>query len=564
MMRHTFALLLTLASGLAQASVSATIRPNPVLPGELFELTVTQSPAGTGEPVLLPLPAGVREIQRQTSQSTQIFNGNRRTSRSWAITMVANTPGNHTIRLAPLDGENIAPLTVSVTPPDPAATAHAEVFAEFSSNTTAPWVGAEVVLTLRVFVAGELDSGSLPDPVVPGLVIEKLLEKNDGDELVGNQRYRVLERRYVAFPERAGSITIPGPVFTGQIVDRTRRSRFPAFSVPTRRVSAVADDITLNVRAEKALAGATWIPARNVRITDSVDIPGGQAEQGQALTRTVRLEISGQLHTQVPDLNWPLPPRDKAQSFAEEAQRTTQTEGAGVVAVVVQKFVHIPQSDALELPAVRLPWFNTETATWEQARLPARQLAVKNTAPPPATSTPTAPQTDPTASAEAVDSAPPTADAHALRWWRALALGTSAGWLFTLLGWGWLARRTGRTPPGNVSPDSGEQASRRQLHREVLQAARADNAERTATTVLRWARRTGLLDDSSPSLGLIALADLAQGQPLAEQLQKLSAARYGQGQWSGAAFAQAFKAFAPPRPAAAQADGALARLYPDD
>lgn len=563
-MRHTFALLLTLASGLAQASVSATIRPNPVLPGELFELTVTQSPAGTGEPVLLPLPAGVREIQRQTSQSTQIFNGNRRTSRSWAITMVANTPGNHTIRLAPLDGENIAPLTVSVTPPDPAATAHAEVFAEFSSNTTAPWVGAEVVLTLRVFVAGELDSGSLPDPVVPGLVIEKLLEKNDGDELVGNQRYRVLERRYVAFPERAGSITIPGPVFTGQIVDRTRRSRFPAFSVPTRRVSAVADDITLNVRAEKALAGATWIPARNVRITDSVDIPGGQAEQGQALTRTVRLEISGQLHTQVPDLNWPLPPRDKAQSFAEEAQRTTQTEGAGVVAVVVQKFVHIPQSDALELPAVRLPWFNTETATWEQARLPARQLAVKNTAPPPATTTPTAPQTDPTASAEAVDSAPPTADAHALRWWRALALGTSAGWLFTLLGWGWLARRTGRTPPGNVSPDSGEQASRRQLHREVLQAARADNAERTATTVLRWARRTGLLDDSSPSLGLIALADLAQGQPLAEQLQKLSAARYGQGQWSGAAFAQAFKAFAPPRPAAAQADGALARLYPDD
>lgn len=563
-MRHTFALLLTLASGLAQASVSATIRPNPVLPGELFELTVTQSPAGTGEPVLLPLPAGVREIQRQTSQSTQIFNGNRRTSRSWAITMVANTPGNHTIRLAPLDGENIAPLTVSVTPPDPAATAHAEVFAEFSSNTTAPWVGAEVVLTLRVFVAGELDSGSLPDPVVPGLVIEKLLEKNDGDELVGNQRYRVLERRYVAFPERAGSITIPGPVFTGQIVDRTRRSRFPAFSVPTRRVSAVADDITLNVRAEKALAGATWIPARNVRITDSVDIPGGQAEQGQALTRTVRLEISGQLHTQVPDLNWPLPPRDKAQSFAEEAQRTTQTEGAGVVAVVVQKFVHIPQSDALELPAVRLPWFNTETATWEQARLPARQLAVKNTAPPPATTTPTAPQTDPTASAEAVDSAPPTADAHALRWWRALALGTSAGWLFTLLGWGWLARRTGRTPPGNVSPDAGEQASRRQLHREVLQAARADNAERTATTVLRWARRTGLLDDSSPSLGLIALADLAQGQPLAEQLQKLSAARYGQGQWSGAAFAQAFKAFAPPRPAAAQADGALARLYPDD
>ncbi len=563
-MRHTFALLLTLASGLAQASVSATIRPNPVLPGELFELTVTQSPAGTGEPVLLPLPAGVREIQRQTSQSTQIFNGNRRTSRSWAITMVANTPGNHTIRLAPLDGENIAPLTVSVTPPDPAATAHAEVFAEFSSNTTAPWVGAEVVLTLRVFVAGELDSGSLPDPVVPGLVIEKLLEKNDGDELVGNQRYRVLERRYVAFPERAGSITIPGPVFTGQIVDRTRRSRFPAFSVPTRRVSAVADDITLNVRAEKALAGATWIPARNVRITDSVDIPGGQAEQGQALTRTVRLEISGQLHTQVPDLNWPLPPRDKAQSFAEEAQRTTQTEGAGVVAVVVQKFVHIPQSDALELPAVRLPWFNTETATWEQARLPARQLAVKNTAPPPATTTPTAPQTDPTASAETADSAPPAADANALRWWRALALGTSAGWLITLLGWGWLARRGGRTPPGNVSPDAGEQASRRQLHREVLQAARADNAERTATTVLRWARRTGLLDDSSPSLGLIALADLARGQPLAEQLQKLSAARYGQGQWSGAAFAQAFKAFAPPRPAAAQADGALARLYPDD
>lgn len=563
-MRHTIALVLMLASALAQAGVTATINPNPVLPGELFELTVTQSPAGTGEPTLLPLPGGIREIQRQTSQATQIFNGNRRTSRSWAITMVASNPGDYPIRMAPLDGETIAPLTLSVTKPDPSASTNAEVFARFSSSTMQPWVGAEVVLTLRVYIAGELDSGSLPDPAVPGLVIEKLMEKNDGEELIGNQRYRVLERRYVAFPERAGPITIPGPVFSGQLVDRTRRSRFPAFSVPTRRVSAVADDITLDVRPEKPLADAIWIPSQKVRITDSLDIPGGRAEQGQALSRTVRLQISGQLHTQVPELNWPLPPRDKAQSFAEEPQRSTQTEGSGVVAVVVQKFVHIPQGDTLELPAVRLPWFNTDTGKWEQAELPARRIPVESAAVASTGAPPPAPSVNTTESLEKSATSPPATNTDALRWWRALALGSSAGWLLTLIGWGWLARRTDPAAATTASPDAVQSASVRQLHREVLHAAAADDAERTATTVLRWARRSGLLDKSAESLGLIGIANLAQGQALAEQLQRLSAARYGNGQWSGANFAGAFKAFTPPRPAAVKASGELAKLYPDD
>ncbi len=566
MIRLFFTLSLLGISGVAMAAVTATVRPNPVLPGEFFELTITQSPAGTGEPELLPLPEGVRELQRQTSQSTQIFNGSRSTSRSWLITLVAAKPGDYPLRVAPLDGETIAPVTITVQKPDPSAAAAAEVFAHFTADTKTPWVGAEVILQLRVYIAGELDSGSLPDPVVPGLVIEKLAERNDGEELISNQRYRVLERDYVAFPERPGPITIPGPVFSGQLVDRSRRSRFPAFSVPTRRVSTVAEDITLDVRPAQDKPDAVWIPAQQVRITDSLDIPNGQAEQGQALTRTVRLEIDGQLHTQVPDLNWPLPPRDMAQSFAEEPQRTTQTQGGGVKAVVIQKFVHIPQTDLLQLPAVHLPWFNTRIGQWEQAELPARSIRVKSiTAASRAEPTPlTTPNPSDAARPAAIDAPQPATESHALRWWRALALGSSVGWLLTLVGWGWLARRPAAETTDSSAFDPMADASLRQQSKDVLHHAKQGDAQATAKAVRRWAHHAGLMAGATSSQDLIGLAQVARGQALEQQLQNLSAALYGRGQWSGAEFANAFRAFVAPRAQPEKQNRSLPPLYPDD
>lgn len=542
--------LLALGLGLictpGRAAVTAELRPNPVLAGEVFTLTVRQSPAGTGEPQLPDLPQGLREIQRSQSQSTQIINGKVSSTRSWQIQMIGQEAGEHILQLPPLDGESFAPLALTVQKPDPQANASAEVFAQFITDDPQTWVGAEIRLRLQVYVAGDLESGRLPDPAVPGLVIEKISESNDGDALIGNTRYRVLDRQYVAFAEQAGELRIPGPIFTGQIVDRTRRSRFPSLSVPTRRVTAVAPDITIEVQAAQARPDAQWLPARAVVIEDSLEAASGQPRVQEALTRVIRLRVDGQLHTQLPDLQWPRPDRGEAQTYREDPQsQTGKRRDGGVSAELIQRFVHIPQNGGtLELPGVRLPWFNTEKGRWEDAQLPARQVRVTDPLPAQAPFGQQGPTAEPPQSPASAPSAPaassepstqvPRADQSvALRWWQTAALAALAGWLFTLLGgavWLW------RKPRGpEVEPGPGRTS------KLVAQAIRAQDAAALSRALHIWGREQGWIHaEDQGSLSLLGLAQALDPHPLGHQLRQLSRHLYAQAGWSPDSFAQAW------------------------
>lgn len=563
------ALGLSLHWGTSVAAVTAEIRPNPVLAGEVFTLTVRQSPAGSGEPQLPALPDGMREIQRSQSQSTQIINGQINSTRSWQIQMISSRPGGEVLQLPPLDGEAFAPLALKVQTPDPQAQARAQVFAQFISEDPQTWVGAEVRLRLQVYVAGDLESGRLPDPEVPGLVIEKISESNDGDALIGNTRYRVLDRQYVAFAEEAGTLRIPGPVFTGQVVDRSRRSRFPSLSVPTRRVTAVAPDISIEVQAPQYRPDAQWLPARQVVIDDSLEASGNQAQAQEALTRVIRLRVDGQLHTQLPDFQWPRPARSKAQTYTEDAQsQTAKRNDGGVSAELIQRFVHIPQADGtLELPGVRLPWFNTQSGRWEEAQLAPRQVRVASAARPstpvdqpnpsaPGTAKPAAPPsleaaaTDPSANAE------PSRQGMQLRLWQSAALAALAGWLFTLLGgaiWLW------RKPRGpEVDAGSGRAG------KLVAQALKSQDAPALARATHIWGREQGWLrSQDEGSQGLLGLAQALDPHPLGHQLRQLSRHLYARAGWSPESFAQAWSQ-RPQRPMSTQKNpaSALPELYP--
>lgn len=564
--RAVLALPLALSWGTSVAAVSAEIRPNPVLAGEVFTLTVRQSPAGSSEPQLPALPKGMRELQRSQSQSTQIINGQVSSTRSWQIQLISTRPGEELLQLPALDGEAFEPIRITIQAPDPQAKANAEVFAQFITDDPQTWVGAEIRLRLQVYVAGDLESGRLPDPEVPGLVIEKISESNDGDALIGNTRYRVLDRQYVAFAEKPGELRIPGPIFSGQVVDRSRRSRFPSLSVPTRRVTAVAPDISIDVQPAKQRADAQWLPASGVIIEDSIEASGGQAQAEEAITRVIRLRVDGQLHTQLPDFQWPRPPRSQAQSYSEEAQsQTARRNDGGVSAELIQRFVHIPQhGGTLELPGVRLPWFNTQSGRWEEAQVAPRQLEVASAAALPA---PASEQNSPMAQASqpVAPSAPPPAGAVEasesaqelpLRIWQSAALAAVAGWLFTLLGgalWLW------RKPRGpEVEAGSGRAA------KLVAQALRSQDAPALARAMHIWGREQGwLVCKDEGSQGLLGLAQALDPHPLGHQLRQLSRHLYARAGWSPQSFAQAWSQRPQrPHPAQQNAQQALPELYP--
>lgn len=563
------AALLLLLGLPALADVTAALEPNPALPGETVTLTLVQSPPGRDRP-RLELPPGLSEISRQQSQNTRIINGQRSSDRRWTITLAADGPGEYPIRVAPMDGLPVPSLELTVLQPQPGSAQSAEVFASFTADTQQTWVGAEVALHLRVYVAGELESGSLPDPAAPGLLIEKISENNDAEEIIGGTRYRVIDRRYVAFAENPGPLTIPGPVFSGRVIDRRngRSSAFSRFSVPTRRIGVRAEDIRLEVRPAQRRDDAAWLPARRVTLEQTLDLPRGQPERGQAFSRSVRLRVAGQLHTQLPDLNWPLPERAEAQSYVEQEQSQTQALGDGVRAELLQRFVYIPQGDRLTLPALRLPWFNIDSGRWEVAELAAQTLDVRrplgvysepdttDAAPPPSPTDDVADQADPGSRAEA-----DPAVAADLRLWRALAIAASVGWLVSLLGWWRLRRRLARPSAAAVAAPA---AQRRADRAAALRAIRDGDAPAARDALLAWGVDAGLLPPHCGPGALLQLAEAVGEAPLATELRRLSAQIYGRGSWSPEALAAALRAWQPPKTPRAGRDSALPPLYPPE
>ena len=227
-----------------------------------------------------------------------------------------------------------------------------------------------------------------------------------------------------------------------------------------------------------AFSGRQWLPAKSLTLEQSWSADPPQARVGEPLTRTLRLRAAGLTSGQLPEL---ASPADPLKSYPDRPILDEQDRPEGVSGSRQEKIVYIPpQAGTYSLPAVAIPWWNTETDRMEVARLPATEIQVLPAAgggtasPPPATAPAPTAELPPTAApAPAVPSAPaPAAVAVApaqpappaaaagqpspTPWggipWHWVSLGLALAWAATAAAWGLTRRRAGaagtRLPPG--------------------------------------------------------------------------------------------------------------------
>ena len=202
--RRLVAVLLLLCAGAAQAEISVQVDRNPVFVGEAFNLTVTATEASDGDPDFSALEQRLRILRRSTGSQLSIVNGRSSRQRTWEMVAVAEQAGSLTIPAIRLGSQQSQPLLLQVQARDPNAASSAPAFIEFEADTTEAWLRQQVLLTVRLYVSGNLVSGGLSEPSGAGIVIEQLGEQSEDQTLKGNTRYRVIERRYALFAEAAG------------------------------------------------------------------------------------------------------------------------------------------------------------------------------------------------------------------------------------------------------------------------------------------------------------------------------------------------------------------------
>jgi hypothetical protein len=544
----------------ATAAVTVSVDRDPVGLEESFQIVFQADSSLPGDPGFEPLEKDFDILSTGRSNNIQIHNGNYSATTRWTVEAMARHPGTLTIPALRFGAQTSPAHTITVrkTKTPRQAGSGADILLEVDASPRNPYVQQEALYTVRLYRAVTTHNATLTDPAVTvaQALVKRLGEDAHFETRREGRHYRVVERRYAVFPQASGALTIEPVVFEGR-VGRGSRFMFDPLA-GTRTLRRVSQAMALEVRPiPTAFHGKTWLPARQLELQESWSQAPPVFKVGEPLTRTLALIAGGLSSGQLPELDMPLPAGFKR--YPDQPELRDNADPSGVVGIRQEKIALIPRRPGeLVLPAVELPWWNTEKDRQELARLPERRIRVLPGPPVPAQ--PAAPaaadpkgpsQTGPTLPAAVPVPLQPGTEPV----WMAICLTLALAWLGTLLLW-W--RHARRRAPRNMEKrgQDGLKAAVRSLER----ACREGQASQAKESLLHWA--AAAWPDSPPtSLEQLGARCGARMQTESARLSQFLYGRETSG-WNGRALAEAFKACqAQTRPVQDTHDVVLEPLY---
>lgn len=486
------------AAGSAQAAVRAWLDTSQTTVGGSVQLTLQRDGQTSSQPDLAPLKQDFSVLSVGTSSNLQIINGSISSQTQAEVELSPKHAGTLTVPAIRWGGETSPPLVLQVggsgsggsaaggsaggnpaaggTAGGAAAGAGRAVFVDTTVDTKTPYVQAAVDVTVRVYAAEPLYQGTLDFPTDDDVLMQRLAGDEHSSEIRDGQTYDVVTRHYVFFPQRSGTLTIPGATLDGEVAVAQRVDPFSgdpfarffgSMMTSTKRIRVQGPPIVLDVRPRPAAAGnGPWLPATGVDLTAAWQPPSLRVEAGNPITLDLHLAADGLAAAQLPNLAamLELPPGLKA--YPDDAKLGNAVNGGGIVGTRDQSIALIADRPGrYAIPALHLSWWNTEADRAQSVDLPAQTIDV---APAPGGAVAASAGT-PSTGASAPSTMPPRAAAPVgPQTWRSWFsgdrrwIGVSAAlgllWIATMLGW-WLSRRRSPAPVERKEPTLSGDAS---------------------------------------------------------------------------------------------------------
>ena len=528
------ALLLIIASANSFAETLTVFSDrNPVELDESFHLIFKSTDSSLDSPDFSPLEKDFEILSQSQSTQVQIINGQNSSTKQWTLTVMAKRAGNLTIPAIYFGQKHTKPTNIRVTQVKPTrAHTQAPLFLEVEATPKTPYVQSQVIYTIRLFYALNLQSASMSEPTFSGgeVLVKKLGEDRQYDTWRNGKHFSVIERKYALFPQQSGTIIIDAINFKAQVIDnREPRSVFDNFfrqpSTHIKRLHSKA--IKLEVKPiPNQFKGKNWLPAKNLRLTDSFSEHLPKFKLGEPVTRTLTLSADGVTVGQLPEFM----KKSTAQlkQYTDQPKLDEQMTYQGISSIREEKIAIIPsKAGEYTLPAIEIPWWNTETNKLAIAKLPARIIKV-------------APEQKQSLPVQTTVPAPvPHSSQHIdykgnNKYYELLSFILAFGWVTTLIAWWWTAKKH----QTNHQPSSNEiiKIDQKTAINKLKTACQNNNAQEAKEALLAWAKQN-------------SLGEISQNcaKPLQTEIQRLNKFLYGKTEenWQGSNLWKAFKAHQP-------------------
>jgi hypothetical protein len=465
------------------------------------QLTLESRGEQEASPDLSVLDRDFEILGRASQQSVSIINGSVSAKRSLILTLLPKREGELTIPPIPFGDRQTDPLKLEVKPPsdDPQAATSREAWVELSLNKTEAYPEEEVILSLKLYQAAGVRGESLdqPQPSLGDTRLQLLDESNYTTEIDGTA-YRVLERSYGLYAYQSGRLEIAPVLFRGRTggasVFSLLDDPFAGLPLSSRLIHAQSEPVALQIKAiPEQFSGDHWLPARNLQLVATGIDSAQPLIAGKPLTRRIMLIADGLMSSQLPAISTPAPAGIKP--YEERPQLRDTPRRTGISGSRESVVTLIPtRAGSFTLPAIEIPWWNTQTGKQELARLPAVTLKVlpgtgDNLSEPLSAARPQGAENAPAETRnEAASPAPTEAEENGIHW---LVWVLAAAWLATLVGW-WLSHRRSSASEVPLEPPARPASDNAPLAAAVAalnDAYREGDATAAREAWLQWAQR---------------------------------------------------------------------------
>ena len=478
------------------AELTASVDRREIAMGETLRLTLTgnagEQPA---EIDLTPLGNDWEILSRSSATNARFINGQNQVTRTLEMELAPLREGTLSVPPLTAGGRTTTPLSIRVNPEPVIAAGDALVLFEASVDQDSVYVQAELMLTVTLQQAINLDGGEISAFDIPDAIVEPL-ERRSFQRRTGNRTWLVTELRYAVYPQKSGALTIPAVGFTAREVQPGRSLLGARLG---RRLRMASEPIEINVKSVPAsFPGAVWLPARSLSLEEDWSLDPDYLTVGDSTTRTLTLIANGLQGSQLPPLNSVQGALNIPElRFYPDQEAIDQTEVLnGLQGKRVQSEALVARaSGTWELPEIRVPWWNTETDSLSYAVLSPRAVRVD------AGASATFESSGSQIGAETVSTAPPQLWIWAIAgsgW--AVALGLLA-FLFITRGAVW------RTPRDKASKRV-DGVSTRQLLVTIRGAIESKDPGQLRSAILQW----GAAHHGKPFSSLEALATVSSTQ----------------------------------------------------
>lgn len=459
--RRALALFCLLPMLLASPSVlalvfDASVDTREVRMGETLRLTLRIDESNKGkEPDFSVLEKDFRVLGKQFGSSTNLSSRGINTETNWIVNLMPKRKGTLTIPALSFDGVLSKPITVTVTEasqPSGAQNAQQLVFLEADVDSREVYVQQQVNFTLRLYRRTDLHDPSLVMPDVENAVQEKLGSPRAYTTVIDGREYEVVENRFAYFPQKSGTFVIPPAELNATIAVGGNGFLDPFLGMMGKQIRRLSNgiEITVKPKPDTYPSNAPWLPTTQLSIEETIRPDKQDFKVGEPITRIVTLEAAGVAPSLLPPM--PVPDGEGFKVYPEPADTRGLPDANGVSSRRIETHAYIPtRAGTLQLPAIEITFWNTQTDRLDKAVLAARSFTINPVAGAAVTPTQEAPAATPQSNASPTTSAQPAGPNP----WPWVSASLLIVWLATLAIWAAQTRKgkSKATPTGELPTD---------------------------------------------------------------------------------------------------------------